>query len=530
MKDTIEPYDKIRVKLDALNLEQVKLFLAIEETEDMAKSIVREDKKDKYFPTVPFKNWTEKSTEVDLPMFGSIGAMYLCLWEYISLRYTDDTTVWDHIFVSDGVQQDIFNYQTPEDEGHPRKEYPGIHATIDKEESDQALMQLMNMINSITDQGEGGGVIKEIQARLGISVLKAVQEQFQPSQEALEKDYPSYTDTGKPAPSRDAAARGGANGAMDHYEIFEAVQELLEKGGIVTWDMWHAAGNKWDPKDLMTPDYDKNPHNNVLPAAKDIAIALNRLKENNTDANYKQLSQASAGAIAGVTTVLKTFWQDQKGTFPYPSMSGSGDRMSICWAIFGKHPDLSIGIDPKNSTTLYHACQGMNLDPDVKPSDSCAQVEVYHTCRGSNSCHAEGGCGFVQPTTGGGGCSAKINEAFYHTNAGNLCGGPKPPATLYSAPSDNKCATLGGCAVPISASQMFPAPAKGAKPVMQLFDFVSNGDQWKSVPIGRLEYAEGELVYDIAWKAYCEVLTKRQQNIPDKPAPSDFRLAFPPST
>jgi hypothetical protein len=77
---------------------------------------------------------------------------------------------------------------------------------------------------------------------------------------------------------------------------------------------------------------------------------------------------------------------------------------------------------------------------------------------------------------------------------------------------------------------MFPAPAKGAKPVMQLFDFVSNGDQWKSVPIGRLEYAEGELVYDIAWKAYCEVLTKRQQNIPDKPAPSDFRLAFPPST
>ena len=35
----------------------------------------------------------------------------------------------------------------------------------------------------------------------------------------------------------------------------------------------------------------------------------------------------------------------------------------------------------------------------------------------------------------------------------------------YSAPGDNKCATFGGCAVPISASQLFPKSG-----TMDLFD------------------------------------------------------------
>jgi len=526
-RDTIPPHNQIRVKLDALNADQVKLFLAVEETEAMAESIIREDKKDKYFPKVPFANWTAESTEVDLPMFGSIGAMYYCLWEYFSLQYSDGTTLWDNVFQPGSIQQDIFNIVT---KGHPKIEYPGIHATVTDNESDKALLQVMNIINAITDQGEGSGVVPEIQKRLGLSVLKAVQHQFQPDEEALKKDYPSYTDKGDPAPSADAAARGGKNGAMDHYEIFGAVQELIEAGGIVTWDMWHAQGNSWTADDLKTADYDKNQYKQ-LPKAEDIANALNRLKKENTDKNFKQLSQAVAGAIAGITTVLYDYWQDPDGNFPYPSMSGSGDRMAICWAIFGRTPDLSFGIDPRTDGVLYHACQGMNLDPTQPNPDSCAGVEVYHTCRGSNDCHAQGGCGFVQPVTGGGGCSAKVNYAFYKAPEGNLCGGkPKPPAKLFSAPSDNKCSTLGGCAVPISASQMYPAPAEGDLPVMQLYDFTEQGGEWTSVPIGTMDYAEGDLVYDIAWTAYCKVLEHRGQTPPDKPEPSDFRLAFPPST
>ena len=34
--------------------------------------------------------------------------------------------------------------------------------------------------------------------------------------------------------------------------------------------------------------------------------------------------------------------------------------------------------------------------------------------------------------------------------------------TLYSAPSDNKCGGFGGCAVPISASQLYPTSGEMA--------------------------------------------------------------------
>ena len=37
-------------------------------------------------------------------------------------------------------------------------------------------------------------------------------------------------------------------------------------------------------------------------------------------------------------------------------------------------------------------------------------------------------------------------------------------------------------------------------------------------------------VYDIAWKAYSAVLIHRGEDVPEKPKPSNFRLAFPPST
>lgn len=41
---------------------------------------------------------------------------------------------------------------------------------------------------------------------------------------------PSFSDTGeKLSSSADATARGGANGGMDHFEIFQAVQELIKK-------------------------------------------------------------------------------------------------------------------------------------------------------------------------------------------------------------------------------------------------------------------------------------------------------------
>ena len=521
-KDTVGDYKNIRVKLGSVNEEQLALFLAIEESEDKAEEIIQCEKKEKYFPKVPFTGWKTNYTENNLPPFGSIGHMYVCLWEYLSLRYRDGTTLWDFVYKANEMQQDIFNAKT--DSHMP--EYPGMPATIGDVLCNNPQWQVMKMINGITDQGEGKGVIKELLLRAGIAGVNAVDANFQPDHAALKNNYKSYTDKGEPAPSRDAAARSKF-GAMDHYETFQYVLELVKTGDILCWDEWHAKGNVWSADMLKTEDYDKNKH--PLPKAEDIAGALNRLKNVSGEANFELFSHVAAGAIAGVTTVLNKYFNDSRVMFPSPSMSGSGDRMSICWAVFGKAPNLATGITPKKDGVLYHACQGMSLDPNHPAEPNmCGAQEVYHTCKGSNACKAEGGCGFVQSVNGGSNCSGKVAYAYadkqeYSTADGQslepLCG------QKYSAPADNKCGALGGCAVPISASQLFPAP----KGPMQLFDF-GPGPDFKPEKLNVIEYKEGELVYDKAWEAYCKVLEHRKQPIPDKPGPSDLRLAFPPST
>jgi ferritin-like protein len=79
-KDTVAGYNDIRVKLDALSVEQNRLFLAIEQNEEDAKKMIDPAKAGKYFPTAPFETWKVGD---DLPMFGTIGCMYRCLWQYI---------------------------------------------------------------------------------------------------------------------------------------------------------------------------------------------------------------------------------------------------------------------------------------------------------------------------------------------------------------------------------------------------------------------------------------------------------------
>jgi len=247
--------------------------------------------------------------------------------------------------------------------------------------------------------------------------------------------------------------------------------------------------------------------------------------------NYELFSQIATGSITGMTMVLNNYWKIAGTNFPMPAMSGTGDRMSICWALFGKAPDLSIAPPAKKDKTLYHACQGMALDPNTPVQQwGCASPTIYHTCIGSNGCRSEGGCGFVQSTAGGGSCggSGCGGKSLRGVQAASGCPTPPPPATTYGAPADNKCGAFGGCAVPISASQMYPDP----KGPMEFYNFVQASDgQWSSEAIpGDYNYTKGQLVHDVAWDAYTAVLNTRKQKVPAKPAPNDIRLAFPPST
>jgi hypothetical protein len=105
--------------------------------------------------------------------------------------------------------------------------------------------------------------------------------------------------------------------------------------------------------------------------------------------------------------------------------------------------------------------------------------------------------------------------------------------TLYSVPSDNKCGAFGGCAVPISASQVLPTSG-----TMQLFDFgTPPGYAFKAIsgPDGRMTFSDGEKVHDVAYRAYLAVMKQHAdggvpQPPPNPDPPNVLRLVFPPST
>ncbi len=509
-RDTVEPYTNTLVEVGAMNPDQVALFIAIEETQQDAVALIDPDKRDKYFPTVPFDGWQAGHP---LPMFGTIGAMYLSLWQYLNITYSDGTNLWTSMYDSSASQRDIFDAVTP---SHPEPEYPGFKATIDSADPSAALLEVMTLIDAITDQGEGKGVIEVARRLLDSAVLLDVEPQYQADYQALLADYKG---------TEDAFARGSEpNVSLDHLEAFQRIQELIRAGNFETWEDWHEAGNQWTAKMLQPDPHDVGPYEDVLPSAQDIADALNTLKHEDHDEHYATISTAATGSIAGVTKVLGDFWETPDTEFPYPSMYGSGDRLSICWAIFGVPPDLTKPVPPRPQQ-LNHSCQGLDLDQSTRDPATCAEVALYHTCKGSNDCAAEGGCGFVHSASGGGGNCSHLAKVSFSSGCG-VCGGGKGGAP-YSAPSDNKCGGLGGCAVPISASQLYPAPAQGPA-TMDVYD---NGPGGPTL-LGTIEYAEGQPVYDVAWEAYIKVLEHRQvEPLPPKPSPASlFRLAFPPST
>jgi len=522
LKDTIA-HEDVPVNVGPLSEILVRLFLAIEQPEVDARANIKKDKEKDYFPKAPFAAEVWQPGQ-PLPLFGTIGWMYQCYYDYLSLTYADGSTLWDAVFRSTAVQNDLFNsFSSP---GHPMREFMGFETTIATTDKAIAYEQMVSMMDAITDQGEGS----EIQRRPAL--LQAVKPRYQPSDTALRADYPSYDDTGAQTPSADAAARYD-NDAMDHYERFQAVRALLPQ--VVTWPQWLASSGGWTAAELTGPGYD--PANPLkLPTPDELASALNALNDPAARADsHTLLSQAVIGAIAGVTKVLDDYWTPPATgpvLFPFPSMAGSGDRMSIAWAVLGLTPDLSIGLDPAAPGKLYHSCQG--LDFDGTGDNACAAVEIFHTCRGSNLCHAQGGCGFVQPVGGGGNCGSAVAVRTVAAGcgqspgAGGGCG--RPPQKLYSAPSDNKCGGFGGCAVPISASQVFPATGQ-----MQLFDYVPDDkgkDGWMSVPFGDpMLYNRGEKVHDVAYRAYQAVMAHRGKTVPaDPPDPDNLRLVFPPST
>lgn len=551
LKDTLA-YDKVAVNVGPLDRETIELFIAIEEPEKEAKAFLKPGAEKKYFPKVPFDNWKKGDP---LPLFGTIGYMYRCYGAYLQTKYSDGSTLWDALYPQASVQQnDMFNNFVAG--GHPMREFPGFETTVAQVYPNVALQQMLDMMDAISDQGEGGTLLFK-QRKLLLSALQAqqVKEKYQSSYVAMESDYPSYDQDGKLVPSDDAEARFTSD-PKSHYERFiEIKNDLLKE--VVTWPDWLKTHGKWTADDFIfkaggvTP-----PLNKALPSPDQTAKAMNDMAAD--PSAHKTLSQVAVGAIAGVTTVLDNYWnavvQGQGAVaFPMPSMVGSGDRMAVCWAVTGQTPDLAVHLDPPTANLLYHACQGLSWTSDGKAVNNCAAVEIFHTCKGSNGCHAQGGCGFAQSFGGGGSCGGssschasaelkgtagymrRIGEPAMQKLAG-MCGGPSKGPGFQPA-SDNKCRGFGGCAVPISAYQLYPEDG-----TMALYWFKPDktgvdGYISEQISFGpsqaQLPFAKGDKVHDIAYKAY--QMAMKYQNpgvtVPDKPpADNTLRLVFPPST
>ncbi|WP_407605367.1 hypothetical protein, partial [Pseudomonas aeruginosa] len=115
-------------------------------------------------------------------------------------------------------------------------------------------------VAAITDQGEGSDTAITRYRRRLQAQLMAVKPDYREDLEALKVDYPSYTNDGQKAESRDAHARHDS-AAFDHYERFGKVKDMLP---VKTWPQWHREGHRWTEKMLTNERY------NPLTAPKNI--------------------------------------------------------------------------------------------------------------------------------------------------------------------------------------------------------------------------------------------------------------------
>lgn len=491
LKDT-NNFASSTVNLGELNQEQINLFLAIEQSHDAALADIKPEALDKYFPAVPFTNWTAWSKEADLPLFGTIGWMYNSLLNYLSIEYTDGETLWEKMFSAANLinQRDVFNALIP----YHNPEYPGMPTQITASDPAQAIIQAIDIIRGICDQGEGGirNVLKGFRLHFQKRFKKVtlsdnislsddestndVQLQFQPDKAALVVDYPD---------SGDADARSTGD-ALDHWGRFDSLTALIKSPGFMTFAQWFAAGNEWSGADLHTSAYTPDP-SSPLPSPQEVADALNGLK----GSSRTKLNNLVVGAINGINFALTNSWGDGTQAFPNQAMRASGDRMTLYWAVMGEAPDLSAGLPPPASEDVYHACQGLSL---VHPGNDCAAISAFHTCSGSNLHKGQGGCGYPNKNSSGN----------------------------YFAPSDNTCAQKGGCGAPISAWQL--NSAGGTMDVINI-------DNGHSIPPDTLPLTKGGTVYDAAWAAYEKIYASKNSggNVPIKPATNDLRKVLPPN-
>jgi len=472
LQDTTDFAD-VKVNLDKLNENQFNLFLAVEQSHDTALKGIKPAALDKYFPAVPFANWTASNTEKNLPLFGTIGWMYASLLNYLIIEYEDGKSLWEHLFNPGNLQKqrDVFNDIS---KYHGKPEYPSMPTKITATDSGTAWTQALHIVKGICNQGEGGEINVESYRQLahmhkGCINNNQVDPVFQPDSHALRADYPD-------SPG-DVDARV-AGDKTDHWERFNSLKAIIDTPNLTF------SGNEWTADDLKTSGYAPDPTSS-LPTPSQVAQALNALK-----GDTALLDNLVVGSINGINSALTQSWGDASVGFPNAAMRATGSRMSLYWAVVGKAPDLSRGL-PASKGDDQHACQSLSTK---HPDNDCASTSIYHTCGGSNACKGQGGCGYPNKTSDG----------------------------HYVAPSDNTCAQKGGCGAPISVWQLYSPPYSGTMDIVDI-------DSGKPIQPDTFPFSENDKVYDKAWEAYSAVMASKKTSVNKPDMPSPIRIVLPPN-
>ena len=391
----IPGYEDVTVALGPLDLDRIKLFLAIE-TPDWDAAPIQDA------PTVPYPTGFWEKVDSGAAGFGTIGHLYNCYKEYMNIEYDDGESLFEKVYkeahASDSkcLQLNVFEYTTTsKGKTEETSEYE-ITVTLEgewKPGKNGTMETAMTMIDAIVEQGEGTSQTKS----------DVVPTRYVPSEKAMAKS---------PNSSSNAAAVRWLFDQHSHYSRFEEVGRDLDQ--IETWpDWWAARGGfyAWTGEDLLVAP--------LIASDTERAFATQRANALNEVSTAGQLNEALNQSFTSLMLAITASWNDG-ATFPFPAMAALGTRVSAIWAANGVPQFLESKSSPVPKGS-GHACQGM--DPEQAAENSCNLGDI-HTCQASNSCEYQGGCGWPKhdaPTTNGyadingcqgqGGCGAPIPVA-----------------------------------------------------------------------------------------------------------------------
>ncbi|MCA8994856.1 MAG: hypothetical protein KDA88_22955 [Planctomycetaceae bacterium] len=446
-----------KAELGPLDSNQIDLFLAIELPDDYSASAVKysvnnrkpgegfhPENKDPFQPD-QYVGMDFEYEGVKIPVdFGGIKNLYDIISAMLGFTYENSggKTLFAYCY-----EEAALNALLPQSSGQPggnqgkivqinyfggQINYDTYHMTLELTPGasvEQALAEVVNMVDGIISQGEGSS----------LDGHNFVSPDYVPGDGGNSPDVDALWD------------------AYSHFARFEYVQSMVEE--IETWPKWYEKNKEqgpWTWEDLVADPIAFQPGN--LPAsmqtlksqALDKATAYNGgFDPGTSDPRLNKplkelLNDVLNGTYGRFLNTLQQLWTGTlKSSFPYGAMQAISSRVSAVYAAGGL-PEFKVSNPPEPQE--YHACQGLNLNIDSNGTVfesasiglSDCSTAVMHTCANTNSCSRQGGCGY---------------NAFPQDQPENYKYNFIPGENGI-LPNKTSAVGTGGCGAPIPASQI----------------------------------------------------------------------------